>query len=127
MAPLLAARKERERQELAARVAATRQRVTAAGVSDYLTEFKDFSPDKREQLAKKKHAMKDGSFPIENVADLKRAIKAYGRTTDDKKAAVRRHITRRARGLNHPELIPDSWSEASMSELALLTLTVTDA
>jgi len=67
----------------------------------------------RERLAREKKAMPDGSFPIRNVEDLKNAIHAYGRAKPGAKAAVRKHITRRARGLDRPELIPDTWKVAS--------------
>lgn len=120
MAPV---REEREKakDELNALAASARERLYhALDVDGYLTEFKDFSKEKRDKLAKEKKAMKDGSFPIENVADLRRAIRAYGRTSDDKKAAVRRHIIRRARGLDKSDLIPSDWSENSMNDLALL-------
>ena len=67
----------------------------------------------RERLAREKKAMPDGSFPIRNVEDLKNAIHAYGRAKPGAKAAVRKHITRRARGLDRPELIPETWKVAS--------------
>lgn len=67
---------------------------------------KEFSTSKREGLAKKGHALPDGSFPIENVADLKRAIKAYGRAKNQSAAA--KHIAKRAKALGQSELIPDS-------------------
>jgi hypothetical protein len=51
---------------------------------------KKFSEEKREELAKEKFALPDGSFPIENVADLKRAIKAHGRSKDIE--AAKKHI-----------------------------------
>jgi hypothetical protein len=109
--------------ELTAMAASARARVyNVLDVDGYLSEFKDFSPDKREALAKEGHALKDGSFPIENVADLRRAVKAYGRTTEEKQAQVRRHIIKRARALGKPDMIPNNWSESSMNDLALRRL-----
>lgn len=67
---------------------------------------KEFTTAKRESLSKKGYALPDGSFPIENVADLKRAIKAYGRAKNQSAAA--KHIAKRARALGHTDLIPDS-------------------
>lgn len=123
-AKVAAARKERE-SELSAIAAAARSRVyLALDVDGYLTEFKDFSPERREKLASEKKALKDGSFPIENSADLRRAIQAYGRADESKQASVRRHIVRRARALGKENLIPDSWSEASIDDM---TLSATDA
>lgn len=120
MRPFMQEREEKQK-ELENLAAAAQARVyKVLDVDGYLTEFKDFSPEKRENLAKEKKAMKDGSFPIENTADLRRAIKAYGRTTESKQAAVRRHIVRRARALDKPDMIPDNWTETSLNDLALL-------
>ena len=68
---------------------------------------KDFSADKRQQLAKGGKALPDGSFPIENVSDLKNAIQAIGRAKDPGKAKA--HIIKRAKALGASDLIPDSW------------------
>jgi hypothetical protein len=68
----------------------------------------------RVRLAKEGKALKDGSYPIRNVSDLKNAIQAYGRAKKGKRALVRKHIMRRARGLDRPDLIPDKWKEAAL-------------
>lgn len=121
-AVLLAAREE-HLNDLSVKAQAHRARIDAAlEIDDYLTGFKNFDAKKRKELAGKKHAMKDGSFPIENASDLRRAIRAYGRADPSKKPAVRRHIIRRARGLGQTSLIPDSWNEASLSDLQLSAL-----
>lgn len=105
-----------ERREKASELSA---RVDVAlDVDGYVTEFKSFSPEKREKLAREKKAMPDGSYPIENVADLRRAVRAYGRASDADKPKVKRHIIRRARGLHRPDLIPESWGANSSEELA---------
>lgn len=67
---------------------------------------KEFSSKERETLTKKGHALPDGSYPIENVADLKRAIKAYGRAKNQSAAA--KHIAKRAKALGASDLIPQS-------------------
>ena len=67
---------------------------------------KEFTSTKREELSKKGYALPDGSFPIENAADLKRAIKAYGRAKNQSAAA--KHIAKRAKALGHSNLIPDT-------------------
>ena len=69
--------------------------------------------DTRRNLVKQGKAMPDsgsgGRFPIRNEADLKKAIKAVGRTPAEKRAAVKAHIKRRAAALGLSHLIPDSW------------------
>jgi len=65
----------------------------------------------RRRLAKKGQARPDGSFPIPNVAYLKKAIQAYGRAND--KAAAKAHIIARAKALGRTDLLPDSWRVSS--------------
>jgi hypothetical protein len=67
---------------------------------------REFSTAQREKSAKKNHALPDGSFPIESVQDLKNAISAFGRAKNKSQAA--KHIARRARGMGHADMIPDS-------------------
>ena len=61
----------------------------------------------RRQAAKESKALPDGSFPIRNVPDLKKAVQAYGRAKN--KPRVKRFIVRRARGLGRADLLPESW------------------
>lgn len=68
-----------------------------------------FTQDEREAAARAGHAMDDGSYPIENVEDLRRAIRAVGRGGADHDV-IRRHIIRQARRLNAANLIPDNWN-----------------
>ena len=72
---------------------------------EFLNE-KEFSDEKRKELADKGFALPDGSFPIENTEDLKNAIHAYGRAGDQ--SAVAKHIAKRAKELGQEDLIPDS-------------------
>jgi len=72
------------------------------------------SKDTREKLAKQGRALPDGSYPIRNVEELKDAIQAYGRSKPGKRAAVRRHIMKRARTLKRAELIPENWKSAGL-------------
>jgi hypothetical protein len=74
------------------------------------TQFGYIPRAKREDLAKTGEAMKDGSFPIKNVEDLKNAIQAHGRAKDI--AAAKKHITKRARALGKYNLIPAEWKNA---------------
>jgi hypothetical protein len=65
--------------------------------ADQNLDSREFSNNKRKSLAKNGHALPDGSFPIENLEDLKNAKMAIGRAKDP--AAARRHINKRAREL----------------------------
>lgn len=87
------------------------------GEVKYADEFTVVSRAERERLAKTGEAMKDGSYPITNESSLKDAIHAYGRAKDTEKAAVRRHIIRRANALKKPELVPQNWKTASVTNL----------
>jgi DNA-binding ferritin-like protein len=73
----------------------------------------------RKELAKSGEALPDGSFPIRNVAELKKAIQAYGRANDEDRAKVRRHIMKRARALRKHELIPEKWLALSANGMEL--------
>ena len=91
---------------------------------DTEAELAVVSRRQRLALAKEGKALPDGSFPIRNVNDLRNAIRAYGRAGAGKKAKVRQHIMKRARGLGHSELIPENWpgapkiaSEAAVDEI----------
>lgn len=80
----------------------------------YILEFKNVSADKRDKLSKKGQALPDGSFPIENVSDLKNAIQAYGRAKN--KTAAKKHIIKRARGLGRTDLLPAGWGKENTSD-----------
>lgn len=69
----------------------------------------EFSTKQREKLADEHEAMPDGSYPIRNRADLKRAIQAFGRSKNPEKTKA--WIKRRARELDAEDLIPESWLE----------------
>jgi hypothetical protein len=56
-------------------------------------------------------AQADGSYPINDVASLKDAIQAFGRSKD--KAKTKRHIVSMAMKLGRPDLIPDNWRSKS--------------
>lgn len=68
---------------------------------------KDFSEERRKKLAKEGKAEPGGSYPIENEADLKRAIKAFGRSSN--KPETKAFIKKRARALGKMELLPENW------------------
>jgi hypothetical protein len=68
---------------------------------------KDYSDDERKEMADKKEALPDGSFPIKTKKDLENAIKAYGRAKDKDKAKA--HIIARAKALKLTDLLPEDW------------------
>lgn len=68
---------------------------------------RDFTAKQRSKDAKAGKAMPDGSYPIENVDDLKNAIQAYGRASDPE--AVKAHIISRAKALKATKELPDDW------------------
>lgn len=69
----------------------------------------EFTQNQRERLAKKGHALKDGSFPIRNKSDLKNAIKTWGLAKKSNKAKAKKFIKLRAKQLNATELLPATW------------------
>ena len=80
------------------------------------TEFGYISRDERMKMAEQGEAMKDGSFPIRNVDDLKNAISSYGRSKESDRAAVRRHISKRANALKVRHMIPEEWKSLASKE-----------
>ena len=72
----------------------------------------------RRKLAKEGKALPDGSFPITNIDSLKDSISAYGRGKPSKRAAIRRHIMKRARQLRQPDLIPEKWKAMADEEFS---------
>ena len=90
--------------------------------SEYMLQMFDGDPavemavvtrQERQRLAEEGKALKDGSFPIRNVADLKKAIHAYGRAKPGHKGLVQKHITKRAKALGRENLIPETFSTES--------------
>lgn len=89
-----------------------------AEVEAYLK--RDFSDAERQRLAGSGAAMPGGGYPIENVGDLKNAIRAFGRAKD--KAKTKAHIIARARSLGATSELPDDWKVGKSADtLALAT------
>ena len=98
---------------------------TSASIQDYSDKIAELSArvksgelayiprDKREKLAKEGKALPDGSFPIQNVEDLRAAVHAYGRAKEGHKSDVRKHIIKMAGKLNVRHLIPENWKSQS--------------
>jgi transcriptional regulator with XRE-family HTH domain len=77
-------------------------------------DFKDYSPEQRDKMAKNGEALPDGSFPIADCADLENAISAFGRASDKDKAKA--HIKKRAKALDCDVELPDDWSVEEIDE-----------
>lgn len=86
-------------------------------VADYaaMLEFATFTEEQRKELAKKGQALKDGSYPIRNEADLKNAIRAIGRANKAKRAEVKKFIVKRAKALGATKFIPEDWKAVTAS------------
>lgn len=69
---------------------------------------KTYTASQREKAT----TLPDGSFPIDNVVDLKRAISSFGRAKD--KARVKAWIIRRARALGATDQLPEAWRSRLM-------------
>lgn len=66
-----------------------------------------FTKAQRMSLAKRGHALPDGSFPITDAEDLRNAIRDVGRASDP--ARAKQHIIRQARRLQMKSALPLSW------------------
>ena len=80
---------------------------------------REFSAEQRKEFSEKGWALPDGSFPIENESDLRNAVQAVGRASDQ--ATAKRHIIKRARALGALDALPEDWRE-QMQESERLNL-----
>ena len=106
----------KRRSELQAQITELSSRVLPT--EDYEDGFGYISREVRQKLAKEGKALPDGSYPITNIDSLKDSIQAYGRGKASKRAAIRRHIMKRARVLDRADLIPEKWKAMSSDEIA---------
>jgi hypothetical protein len=109
------AAKEEVDAELSSRAAAAAARFASIRGIEY-DELGYMSRETRQKLAAEKKALPDGSYPIRNEDELKAAVQGYGRSKKSKRAAVRRHIMRRARGMGRSDLIPEEWKNLSIAD-----------
>lgn len=72
--------------------------MTNSNGNHQLVERRTFTAQQRREMAKKGHALKDGSFPIASCEDVRNAVGSLGRT-DKPRAQVVRHIRKRAKTL----------------------------
>lgn len=84
--------------------ASLRERVRGGMVS---TATSEWDTEKRDKAADSGVAMDDGSFPIKDKEDLKKAIQAYGRASDQE--AAKKHIIKRAKALDAVSELPEDW------------------
>jgi hypothetical protein len=82
-------------------------------VASAVAELAQITGEEGAELASKGYALTDGSYPIRNVEDLKKAIKAFNRAKEEDRPRVRRHIMKRARQLKAADLVPDQWKNAN--------------
>lgn len=74
---------------------------------------KEFSAERRDELAKSGKAMPGGGFPIESVQDLKNAVRAIGRAKNP--SAAKAHIIKRAKSLGATNELPEDWTSSTKS------------
>ena len=106
-------------EELSRKVTAARDEDSAymlQTIEDENAELAIVSRKVRMKLAEEGKALKDGSFPIRDVSDLRNAIQAYGRSKPGKRGLVRRHIMKRARQLDKSDLVPENWKATEIVE-----------
>jgi hypothetical protein len=88
-------------------------------LKEYWVQEAKYSADDMKALLAKGHAMKNASgepsYPIADISDLKKAIKAVGRGKAGHDA-IRRHIIKRAKALGASNLIPDNWSSSGSNK-----------
>jgi hypothetical protein len=111
----IAALENKEKEELIAKAEELSARFRSE-LSYDPTSLGYMSKNLRKKLASEGKALPDGSYPIRDVAELKAAISGYGRSKESKRAQVRRHIMKKARGLDRADLIPEAWKSASVLE-----------
>lgn len=90
-------------------VAALRADARVRGSNSILARATEYwTEERREKAAKSGIALPDGSYPISDKEDLRKAIQSYGRAKDP--VATKRHIMRRASRLDSLSMIPDGWA-----------------
>jgi hypothetical protein len=77
--------------------ATSAEQAAAEGIESYLQSAADLG-----------NQQQGGGFPIPDVAHLRKAIQAFGRSSD--KPKTKAHIKSRAKALGRTDLIPDGWN-----------------
>jgi len=103
--------KRRTHTGLPAGVRAPHQEKSALDAAEL--EYKStYTAEQRRDMAKKGHALPDGSYPIANKADLQSAIKLRNHGKGYAKATVHKHIVKRAKALDAASALPDDMIES---------------
>lgn len=88
-------------------------------IEEYWVQEAKYSADDMKSMVSKGQAMKNASgepsYPIADISDLKKAIRAVGRGKAGHDA-IRRHIIKRAKALGASNLIPDNWSSSGSNK-----------
>lgn len=94
-------------------------------LEEYWVQEAKYSADDMKSMLAKGHAMKNASgepsYPIGDISDLKKAIRAVGRGKAGHDA-IRRHIIKRAKALGASNLIPDNWSSSGSNKESAVRL-----
>lgn len=94
-------------------------------LEEYWVAEAKYSSDDMKSMVSKGQAMKNASgepsYPIADISDLKKAIRAVGRGKAGHDA-IRRHIIKRAKALGAMNLIPDNWSSSGSNKEAAVRL-----
>lgn len=94
-----------------------RMAIDRAAIARLDERAEKYNADDRKHMASAGQAMPDGSFPIKDAEDLKNAIHAVGRASNNSHNAVRKHIIARAKALGLSSDIPDNWNaDGSLKE-----------
>jgi HK97 family phage prohead protease len=84
------------------------------------TDRGSYDAAQRKEMAEKGWAMPDGSYPINDAADVKSAIGLNGHSATYSTAEVKAHIIKNAKRLGLSSMIPDDW-QTSANEATIPT------
>jgi 2'-5' RNA ligase len=71
-------------------------------------EYKSaYTAEQAREMAKKGHALPDGSYPIANRADLKSAVGLRNHSKSYSQATVHKHIAKRAKAIGATDMLPE--------------------
>lgn len=86
-------------------------KVCDCGSANMAVADRDWTEEERKEAEKKGHAMAGGKFPIEDPADVRAAVKLYGRSSDP--AATKVFIIKRAKAIGAASELPDDWKSGT--------------
>ncbi len=101
------------------------QREEAISKVSALSDFnRMYTPEARQGMAEKGWARSDGSFPIADIIDLRRAMHLCKRVAPAERQGVRQHIVQRAQALGRTDLVPQEWIDALAVHTAVFSSTI---